>query len=206
VGNNDQLQTPDSVGVPLPGVSIKIINPDAKGIGEICVRGPMIMMGYYEDEVATREVLDEEGWLKTGDLGFCDADGNYRITGRIKNVIVTKNGKNIYPEEVEFYLNKHPLINESMVFGSEEMGSDEDTRVVANIFPDFDAIMEKLKQKNLTKEDIHHAVEDAVKEINRRLPLYKRVKQLHVRDTEFIKTTTQKIKRYANLEKESKDK
>ncbi|NMP38107.1 MAG: AMP-binding protein [Clostridiales bacterium] len=204
IGNNDRIQLNDSVGIPLPGVDAKITDPDADGIGEICVKGPMIMLGYYNDPEATAQVLDDDGWFHTGDLGSVDADGHYRITGRIKNVIVTKNGKNIYPEEVEYYLNKNPFVAESMVIGEDDEESEEGTRVAAKILPNIDAILEKLKKTTATTEEIVHTVSEVVKDVNKKLPFYKHIKNFDIRETEFIKTTTQKIKRYANASSEEK--
>ncbi len=203
IGNNDRLELADSVGTPLPGVSIKIRNPDASGVGEILVKGPMVMLGYYQDEKATSEVFDEDGWFCTGDLGSVDDEGRYRIVGRIKNVIVTKNGKNIYPEEVEYYLNNHPFVAESMVFGEED--DDEDgTAVAAKIYPDTEAITEKLKNKAPTREEIMRLIGDVVREVNKKLPKYKHIKNYDVRENEFIKTTTNKIRRQANMDDENK--
>ena len=195
-GNHDKLFTPDTVGRPLPNVELKIINPDSSGVGEICTRSPGVMLGYYKDEKSTRDVIDEDGWFHTGDLGSQDEEGIVRIVGRIKNVIVTKNGKNIYPEEVEYYLNNNPLIAEAMVFGSDD---EDETVVEAKIFPDVTAIMEKFKLKEATAEDITKAVNDAVKDVNKKLPSYKNIKKFNIRDTEFVKTTTAKIKRFANM-------
>ena len=197
IGNNDRVQLPDSVGVPLPGVQIKLRNPDSNGIGEILVKGPMVMLGYYENEQATNEVFDD-GWFCTGDLGSVDEDGHYRIVGRIKNVIVTKNGKNIYPEELEYYLNNHPLVSESLVFGSDEEAP-EDTAVEASIFPDIDAIIDRLKDKTPSKEEVFKAISEAVHEVNKKLPKYKNIKKFNVREIEFVKTTTNKIMRHANI-------
>lgn len=201
IGNNDRIELPDSVGVPLPGVEAKLINTDASGVGEICVRGPMVMLGYYEDPEATAEVLDEDGFFHTGDLGTVDENGCYRITGRIKNVIVTKNGKNIYPEEVEYYLNKNPFVAESIVVGED---ADDETMVTAKVFPNVEAIREKLKQNSVTKEDVFKALNSAVKEVNKKLPSYKSIKKLVIRESEFVKTTTQKIKRFAEEEKQAR--
>lgn len=199
IGNNDRLALSDSVGVPLPGVEAKIINPDFSGVGEICVRGPMVMMGYYREPELTAEVLDADGWFHTGDLGTVDELGHYRITGRIKNVIVTKNGKNIYPEEVEYYLNNNPFVSESVVLGEDE---DDDLFVTANVYPNVEAIKEKKKAQTLTKEDISKAIAEVIKEVNKKLPSYKNIRRFNIRDTEFVKTTTQKIKRFAVETKE----
>ena len=197
IGNNDRIQLPDSVGVPLPGVEAKILNPDSDGVGEIAIKGPMVMLGYYENEEATAEVR-QDGWLRTGDLGTVDDEGNFRIAGRSKNVIVTKTGKNIYPEEVEYHLNINPLIAESMVVAGDE-DDDGDTSVRAKIFPDIEAIKEKLKLQNVTKEQISKVVQDVIKEVNKKLPRYKNIKSFDIRESEFVKTTTHKIKRFANI-------
>lgn len=197
--NHDQLFTIDTVGVPIPGVDVKVINADAQGIGELCVKGPNVMLGYYQDEASTREVIDEYGWFHTGDLGSIDEDGTIRFNGRIKNVIVTKNGKNIYPEEIEYHLNKNPLIAESMVVGF-DTDDGLDTLVEAKIFPDMAAIKEKNKGSMPTNEEITKMMSDIIKDINKKLPNYKNIKKINIRETEFIKTTTSKIKRYANMD------
>ena len=204
IGNNDRLQLPDSVGVPLPGVEALIHDPDVNGVGEIYIKGPMVMLGYYKDEEATKAVFTDDGWFKTGDMGTVDSDNCYRIVGRCKNVIVTKNGKNIYPEEVEYYLNKNPFISESLVFGADCDEAEEGTQVEAKIFPNITEIMEKFKnQTQPSKEQVFKAIADVVKDVNKKLPKYKHIRRFDIRDIEFIKTTTNKIKRQANLKQES---
>ena len=203
--NHDQLFTTDSVGMPIPGLDVKIINEDSQGIGEICVKGPNVMLGYYKDEALTRETIDEFGYLHTGDLGSMGEDGILRIHGRIKNVIVTKNGKNIYPEEIEYHLNNNPLIAESMVVGFDDAENDE-TLVEAKIFPDFEAIKKRYTDKGKdvpTGEELSKLFEDIIKDINKKLPNYKNVKKVTLREKDFIKTTTMKIKRYANMDDDS---
>ena len=200
--NNDRLMLTDSVGTPLPNIEAKIHNPDDLGVGEIWVRGPMTMKGYYKNPEATAEVITPDGWFRTGDLGVVDEHNCYKITGRCKNVIVTKNGKNIFPEEVELYLNNNPFIEESMVYG-EESGNDE-TTVSAQIYPNYEKIKENLKRQELTQEEIRNAIADAIKEVNKKLPGYKKVMQFDVREEEFVKTTTHKIKRQANIKKDNK--
>ena len=197
--NFDGHTTLDTVGMPIPGVKVKLENVNEEGVGELWVKGPNVMLGYYKNEEATREVLDEDGWLHTGDLGTVDERGNIRLTGRKKNVIVTKNGKNIYPEELEDALNESPFILESMVVGKDEEG-DDDTVVEAKIFPDVKAIQEALNKEELTAEEIHDFISDIVKEINTKFPNYKKIREVTIRETEFIKTTTQKVKRYANMD------
>ncbi|MCH5191211.1 MAG: AMP-binding protein [Oscillospiraceae bacterium] len=197
IGNHDKLMLPDSVGTPLPGVEAKIHNPDDLGVGEIWVKGPMVMLGYYNNQKATDEVMTEDGWFRTGDLGTVDRNNCYKITGRCKNVIVTKNGKNIFPEEVEQYLNNSPVIEESLVFGDDV---DDETLVSAKIYPNYEQIKKNLKRQELTKEEIRESIAEAIKEVNKKLPRYKKIMNFDIRENEFIKTTTQKIKRYANLE------
>lgn len=202
IGNRDRKFKHNSIGLPLPGVEIKIVNPDENGIGELAVKGSNLMLGYYQNEAATNKAL-RDGWLFTGDLGFKDSDGFYYITGRSKNVIVTKNGKNIFPEEVESYLNKSPYVFESLVCGKIDESTGE-TYVSAQIVPNFEAIKEKLKVSIPSHDDIMNFIDEAVKLANKSMPLYKRISNFTIRETEFVKTTTNKIKRY--IETNSTDK
>lgn len=193
-GNNDFYINPDAVGLPIPNVSYKIDKPDSSGVGEILVKGPNVMLGYYEDEAGTAKVL-KDGWFHTGDLGRVDDDGWLYITGRLKTVIVTQNGKNIYPEEIEHYLNENPLISESLVTGLPD-DKDEEVYVNAQIFPNIDAIKEYLKVSLPQKEEIFAVIKDIVASVNKKLPNYKHIKSFIIKDEEFEKTTTQKIKRF----------
>lgn len=185
-----------SVGLPLPGVEIKIDNPGKDNIGEILVKGENVMLGYYKNEEATREVL-RDGWLYTGDYGRIDRDGFLYITGRKKNVIVTKNGKNIYPEDIELYLNQSPYILESLVYGVDDPEEDE-TKVCAQIVPRMETFEEELG-RTPTDEEIHRIILAEVKKVNKKLSSYKRVQHFDIRKEEFEKTTTKKIKRYVEL-------
>ncbi len=197
--NNDRVITCDSIGVPLPEVEVKIINKEPEtGIGEICLKGPMVMKGYYKNEEETDKVIDENGFFHTGDLGYCDKNGYYYITGRCKNVIVTKNGKNIYPEEVESYLYNNPYIAECLV---REGIKDGEAVVQADIFPNFDAISAFLGKENPSASEISLLIDSAVNEANEHLASYKRIKKVKIRNTEFEKTSTKKIRRFseANL-------
>ena len=195
-GNTDFFQKDDAVGLPIPNVEYKIDNPNSEGVGEIIVKGPNVMLGYYEDEEKTNQTIID-GWFHTGDLGKIDDNGYLYITGRCKSVIVTKNGKNIYPEEVEYYLNNSPLISESLVLGIQKENDDE-TYINAQIYPNIQAISEYLKGSVPTKEEIWKIISDAVANVNRKLPNYKHIKNFIIRDKEFEKTTTQKIKRYGD--------
>lgn len=196
-GNNDFSQKSDSVGRAIPDVDVKIDNPDYAGIGEVLVRGSNVMLGYYKNPEETEKVF-KNGWFCTGDLGSIDYKGFLHLTGRSKNVIVTKNGKNIYPEEVEYYLNSNPLISESIVSGAKFVGDDE-TYVEAHILPNIDLIKELLFVQIPTQEEIKSAIKDVIRDVNSKLPPYKHIKKFIIRDTEFDKTTTKKIKRVGNI-------
>ena len=191
--NRDVLYKDSSAGLPLPGVDVRIDEPDAKGIGEICGRGPNVFLGYYENEAATREAL-RDGWFHTGDLGFIDRDGFVIITGRKKNVIVTKNGKKIFPEEVESLLGRSPYILESLVYGLED--AEGETLVAAEIYPDLDRIREAAPGVEPDEKTIRGILADEVRKVNHMLVKYKYIRHFEVRSEEFVKTTTKKIKRY----------
>ena len=185
-----------SAGLPLPNTQIKIDNPNEEGIGEIIAKGPNIMIGYYENEEATKEAITD-GWFHTGDLGYIDDDKFVYITGRKKNVIVTKNGKNIYPEEIETLLGRSPYVSECLVYGKEGEGTGE-IEVAAEIYPDMEKICEELKTDNPTEEQIRKLIENEVYKVNKSLVLYKYIRYFTIRDVEFEKTTTKKIKRQYN--------
>lgn len=181
---------PDSIGKPIPGAEADIFSPDEDGIGEIIVKGPMVMLGYYENKKETEKVI-KDGWLYTGDMGYRDKEGYYHITGRIKNVIVTKNGKNIYPEELEYYLNTSHYITESLVYA--EGGEDE--KVCALIVYDEEKIKKHLKKERLTENSIYAVINNEVKNLNAKLPSYKAIKSFKVQKDALQKTSTHKIKR-----------
>lgn len=191
--NSDKDNKYDSIGKPIPYVEAKIVNPDENGIGEICVKGPMVMLGYYKDPEATKAAFDYNGWYHTGDLGRTDKDGHYYICGRCKNVIVTTNGKNVYPEELESMLLKENAVKECIVTGGEDERGN--TIVFARIFPDLKAIGETYGNRNITDKEISKAVSDAVKSVNSQVVSYKAVKRFEIVNKEFEKTTTSKIKR-----------
>ena len=184
-----------SVGLPMPEVEIKIDNPNEDGIGEIIAKGPNIMLGYYEMEKETAEVI-KDGWFYTGDLGYLDKDGFLFITGRKKNVIVLKNGKNIYPEEIELLINNLPYVAESMVFG---MPKDDDLLLSVKIVYNKDYISEKYG--NISEEDLKKIIWKDIKEINSTLTNYKHIKNLIITDEPMVKTTTQKVKRFEEIKK-----
>lgn len=192
--NRDVDFRDSAAGLPLPGLEIRIDNPGPDGIGEIVVKGPSVMMGYYENTAATEAVF-RDGWFHTGDLGYMDNEKFVYITGRKKNVIVTKNGKNIYPEEIETLLNRSEYVKECMVFGKydEVFG---DMVVSATIVPNMEKIEEEFKDNPLSKEQINELIHREVKAVNKSLVTYKYIKDFTLRDQEFAKTTTKKIKRY----------
>ncbi len=182
-----------SIGHPMPNVEIKIDNPNEKGIGEIIAKGPNVMLGYYENEEATNEVI-VDGWFHTGDLAYRDKDGYIFVAGRKKNVIVLKNGKNIYPEELEILINDLPYVEESMVFG---MPKEDDLVVSAKI-----VYNKEFKEKNnYTEEELKEKIWQDIKEINEELPTYQHIKNIIVTDEPMIKTTTAKVKRYEEIKK-----
>ncbi len=193
-----------SVGFPIPGVEIKIAQPDEKGIGEIIARGPNIMLGYYNNKKATDEVL-KDGWLYTGDLGYFDADGYLHITGRKKSVIVTQTGKNIYPEELEEQLIKSEWIKEVLVVPRIDPKTKKE-EVCALIFPDYEFLEQYSISKNITlsEDDVWKIYKDEIQKVNEKLPAYKKITQYEIREEEFPKTTTQKIKRHMFIERSFK--
>ena len=187
-----------SVGLPVNCAEIKIHKPNENGEGEIWIKSETLMLGYYEDEEATKEVV-HDGWFNSGDIGYMDKDGYVYVTGRSKNVIVTQNGKNIYPEEIELLLSKIPEISESMVYGKEE--GEKELIITAKVIPNYEEI-EKLHGKDLDEEEIKKIVWNKIKEVNKSLTSYKAIKKLEIKHDEFEKTTTMKIKRYVELQKD----
>ena len=191
-----------SIGLPLPEVDIKIDNPNEEGIGEIIAKGPNVMLGYYEDEEATNAVIDKDGWFHTGDLAYMDKDGFIFIAGRQKNVIVLKNGKNVYPEELEQLISDLPYVAENMVFG---MPKDDDLVVSVKIV--YNEIYVKQKYGDISEDELKEIIWKDVKDINSRLTTYKHIKNLVITNEPMIKTTTAKVKRFEEMKKmnEKKD-
>ena len=184
-----------SIGFPMKNVQVRVENKDKKGIGELVFKAPNIMLGYYEDEEATKAVL-KDGWFYTGDYGYIDDAGFVYITGRKKNMIVLKNGKKIFPEEIEENINKIDLVQECFVFG---MPKDDD--IVLSIKIKYDEEIAKEKYSNLNREEIEKEIWNKVKEANKQVPKYKDIKHMIVTDEEFAKTTTNKIKRHEEMKK-----
>lgn len=196
-----------SAGKPIVQAKVKVKNPNENGEGEILIKTPTLMIGYYEDEEETKKVIDEDGYFNSGDIGYIDEDGYIFITGRSKNVIVTQNGKNIYPEEIEMLLDKVDEIKESMVYGKEpDKNSKKEQKeliITARVIPDYEKI-EELHGK-LSKEEIHDLIWNKIKEVNKKLTSYKAVKSLEIKEGDFEKTSTMKIKRYKELNKDKKE-
>lgn len=178
-----------SSGFPLYNEQVKIDNPDENGIGEILVKGPNVMLGYYNNPTATKNTF-RDGWFCTGDLGKFDKDGSLFITGRIKDLIVLSNGKKVFPEELEALLNKSDLITESMIYENND-------KVCAEIVYSKDNPLIKA----LSKEELHNAIDAQIKAINKTLPIYKYIREFIITDEPLIKTTTQKIKRHEEIKK-----
>ena len=198
-GNNDFFQNAQSCGLPIPGVEIQIENPDEEGVGEIIAKGENIMLGYYNDPETTEEIM-RGGWFHTGDLGYIDEEGWLYITGRCKSVIVTQNGKNIYPEELEARLLDEKIISEAVVVATRNMKGDGEA-VKAKIYPDYEMIKEVYQGAVESDEAIELAIKDAVEAVNDQMPNYKRIAVVEIVKEPFEKTTTKKIKRFgANVE------
>ena len=194
-GENDKFKRCGSVGFPLPGIDVKIDNPNSEGVGEIAVKAPTVMLEYVDNPEATAEVL-KDGWFYTGDLGYFDKDGFLFITGRKKDVIVLKNGKNIFPEEIEILIQHLPYVSESMVFGRPE--PDGDYKIGAKIVYNKDVINEMYP--NISEEELHKQVWEDIKEkVNHKMPAYKYIREIILTDEPLIKTTTQKVKRHEEL-------
>lgn len=185
----------DSAGLPLPGVKIAIDSPDENGVGEVKAKGGNVMLGYYKNDKATSDVV-KDGWFYTGDLGCVDENGFLYIRGRKKNVIISKSGKNIFPEEIEDLLLKSPYILEAIVYGEEDAKHDE--IIAVQIVADTDAFIEHANKKGekITDEMIRLVLSDEIAKVNKQLAAFKHIKKFTTRQEEFEKTTTQKIKRY----------
>ncbi len=193
---NEFMMRPGSIGKPLYNVEMKINNPDENGIGEIIAKGPNVMKGYYENKEATEKVL-KNGWFYTGDLGYMDKDGYFYISGRDKNVIVLKNGKNIYPEELEILISNLPYVSENFVFG---MPKGDDLLVSAKIVYNKEYVKENYPDKS--EEELKEIIwKDIKEEVNSKLTNFKHIKNLIITDEPMIKTTTNKIKRKEEMKK-----
>ena len=201
--NRDSGNEFESVGPAMPGIQIRIADPDEEGRGEIQAKGDNVMLGYYNNPEATRAAFTEDGWFRTGDQGRMDEQGRVYITGRIKNIIVTSTGKNIFPEELEDKLMDIRFIKECMVWGDNSDGDQEDTKVCVTVFPDYEAVKSAAEEAGESAADEKELQDIAaryiwgeIKRVNKDLPAYKRICGLELRDTEFEKTSTNKIRRF----------
>ncbi|MBR2063232.1 MAG: AMP-binding protein [Bacteroidales bacterium] len=192
--NRNKYRKPGSVGTPILACRVKIDDPDENGEGEICVKGPNVMLGYYNNPEATAEVFDKDGFFHTGDYGKLDEEGWIYITGRKKNLIILSNGKNVYPEEIEADLQKVEGVCEVVVYAGESRVQKDKITIVAEIFPDADLMADKGIQ------NMQEYFEEQVKLLNAKMPPYKAVKRVKLRDTEFQKNTSRKITRF-NIDK-----
>lgn len=187
-----------SIGRPLPAVQVEFRDKDEDGMGELCAKAPNVMIGYYENDELTSEVL-EDGWFHTGDLGYMDKDGYIFLTGRKKDMIVLKNGKKAFPEEIEILLNKIPEIQDSFVFGEPIDGDWTDLRIAVQV--QYSAKGIAAEHGELTEDQIRDLIWDKVKDVNQTIPHYKRVTDLYLTEEPFIKTTSLKIKRKEQIKK-----
>ena len=190
--NRNKWQKQGSVGTPIIGEQVKIADPDENGEGEICVKGPNVMIGYYKDEEATAAAFDEDGYFHTGDWGKLDSDGWIYITGRLKNIIILSNGKNVYPEELETEISRIEGVAEAVVYAGESSSSGSQTDIiVAEIYPDAELLASR------GVEDFQRYFEDAIKAINAKNVAYKAINRVKIRNEEFMKNTSRKITRFS---------
>ncbi len=183
-----------SIGQPFPSLQAKIIEPNELGIGELAVKGDSVMLGYYN---YFEKGVTDDGWLLTGDLGYIDSEGFIFLTGRKKSVIVLKNGKNVYPEEIETLIDKIPGVKESFVFGRPEKDDESTVKLGVKIVYDKEIVKEQYKVENI--EEIRKVLWEKVKEVNRKMPTYKYIKEMILTEEELIKTTTLKVKRFEEI-------
>lgn len=195
--HNDRERKAGTIGVPLAGDKVKIVNPNSDGVGELAIKGPNVMLGYYNDEEATKAAFDEDGYFLTGDLAKIDSEsGHYMIVGRLKNMIVADNGKKIFPEEIEVLLEKCECIKECMAYGA--LNDLDETLVAVKIFPNYDELEKVGIMRNdprIEEKMQNYFLEFVKNKVNKNLPGYKAVHKITIRHREFDKTTTQKIKR-----------
>lgn len=187
-----------SVGKPMQDVEIQIVDKDTAGIGEITAKGPNVMLGYYNDKALTDTVI-KDNWFHTGDLGYIDKDGFLFITGRKKDMIVLKNGKKVFPEELELLVNNLEEVEESFIYGLPEDNDKNDVKIAVKIVYDEKNI--KAKHPDMSEEELHTLLWNKIKVINKTLPMYKYIKDMTLTTEPLIKTSTQKIKRFEELKK-----
>lgn len=189
-----------SVGIPGKCNQIKIHDPNDEGIGEVWIKGTNVTNGYYENEEETARSITD-GWFHSGDLGYVDKDGFLYLTGRCKNLIITGNGKNVYPEEIENLVNKIPYVNESLVYAKQDPKDDKEQIIAVKVTLDEAYLKEKFGDNIPSDEEIHALVWAEIKEVNKKLSSFKWIKDLEIKKEDFVKTTTMKIKRHEELKK-----
>ena len=187
-----------SIGIPMDNVEVEIVDKDEDGIGELRVKGPNVMLGYYENEEETNKVL-KDGWFYTGDLGYFDKDGFLFLTGRRKDMIVLKNGKKVFPEELETLINRLDIVEECIVFGIPDEKDKNDIKLSVKVVYNKDVAKEKYP--NMTEEELKKVIWEKIKEINKTFPPYKYIKNMILTDEELIKTTTKKVKRNEEIKR-----
>ena len=195
---NDRKVKYGSIGIPMDNVEIEFENKDESGIGELKVKGPNVMIGYYENEEETNNVL-KDGWFYTGDLGYMDKEGYIFITGRKKDMIVLKNGKKVFPEELEMLINKLELVEECLVYGIPDTQDKNDIKLSVKVVYNKDKVKEKYN--NISEDELEKIIWQQIKDINKTFPPYKYIKNMILTDKELIKTTTKKVKRNEEIKK-----
>ena len=196
VAENPNERRLGSVGKPMLNDTVEIANPDANGVGDIRVKGPNVMLGYYEMPEQTEEVL-RDGYFYTGDLGYFDKDGYLFITGRSKNMIVLKNGKKVFPEELELLVNRLDLVEESMVFGLPDDEDKNDIKLSVKVVYNEDTVKEK--HGDISEQEIYDMIWDQIKELNKTFPNYKHIKNVILSKEELIKNSSKKVKRFEEM-------
>ena len=187
-----------SIGFPMDNVEVEIVDKDENGIGELRVKGPNVMLGYYKDIEQTKSVI-KDGWFYTGDLGYLDKDGFLFITGRKKDLIVLKNGKKVFPEEIEILVNRLDEVEESFVYGLPDKDDKNNVKIAVKIVYNKEAV--KRKHSEMSEKELEEYLWSKIKDINKTLPMYKYIKHITITDEPLIKTTTNKIKRKEELDK-----
>ena len=185
-----------SIGFPMDNVEVEIVDKDENGIGELRVKGPNVMLGYYENEEETKKVI-KDGWFYTGDLGYFDEEGYLFLTGRRKDMIVLKNGKKVFPEELEILINRLDIVEECIVYGMPD--KDNDVKLSVKIV--YNKEVAKEQYPDASEEDLKKIIWEKIKEINKTFPPYKYIKNMILTDEELIKTTTKKVKRNEEIKR-----
>lgn len=189
-----------SVGIAASCCEIKINEPNEEGIGEVFIKGENVTQGYYKNDEETKKAITD-GWFHSGDLGYFDNDGFLYLTGRSKNLIITGNGKNVYPEEIETLINKIGFVNESMVYAKPDPKDKNEQIIAVKVTLDDAYLKEKFGENIPSDDELHELIWQEIKEVNHTLVPYKWVKELEIKKEDFVKTTTMKIKRYEEMKK-----